>query len=73
MAAVRAASPRASRSGLPISAVMSCAICSVRASSASAALKKNAARWAAGSRDQPGNASAAAATAARASSAPDAA
>ena len=38
IAAVRAASPRASRKGLPISAVMSCAICSERASSASAAL-----------------------------------
>ena len=40
IAAVRAASMRASRSGFPISAVMSCAIRSVRASSASAVLKK---------------------------------
>ena len=64
---------RASRSGLPISAVMSCAICSTRASIASAALKKKAARVGAGSAAQAPNASWAAAIAARASSAVDAA
>ena len=43
------ASPRASRSGLPISVVMSCAICSTRASSTSAAAFRYAARRAIGS------------------------
>ena len=52
---------------------MSCAICSTRASIASAALKKNAARAGAGRAAQAGNASRAAATAALASSAVDAA
>ena len=52
---------------------MSCAICSTRASIASAALKKNAARAGAGRAAQAGNASRAASTAALASSAVDAA
>ncbi len=51
---------------------MSCAIRSVRASIASAAFVRYAARAGAGRRDQPGNAAAAAATASRASSAPEA-
>ena len=60
---------RASRSGFPISAVMSRAIRSVRASIASAVRWKNAARAGAGSAAQAGNAAAAAATAPCASSA----
>ena len=51
---------------------MSCAIRSVRASSASAALKKIAARLGPGVRDHSGYAAAAASTAAPASSAPEA-
>jgi hypothetical protein len=71
--AARSASILASRIGLPISAVMSCAICSERASSAFAAFPKKAARCDAGSAAQAGNASRAASTAAPASSAVEAA
>ncbi len=63
---------RASRRGLPISAVMSCAIRSERASTASAALWNRAARAGAGRAAHPGAASAAAATAACASAVPEA-
>src|SRR5205823_6086624 len=69
IAAARAASMRDSRSGLPISRVMSCAISSTRPSIASAAPARNAPRLAAGSFAQPRRASSAALTAAATSSA----
>jgi hypothetical protein len=72
MTAARSVSMRASRSGLPISAVMSCAICSARISIAAAAFVKNAARAGAGSAAHAGNASRAAEIAVLASSASDA-
>ena len=62
--AARATSMRASRIGLPISSVMSCAICSARRSTASAAPLSTAARFAGPPPAHAGNASAAAATAA---------
>src|SRR5512134_2309834 len=72
MAAVLAASMRASRRGLPISSIMSCAMSSTRASIAAAAFVSTAPRAAIGIPDHPGNASAAAATAASTPSAFDA-
>jgi hypothetical protein len=69
--AIRAASIRASRIGLPISSVMSCAICSTRRSIASAARRSTAPRCAAAIADQAGKAAAAAATARSTSSVPD--
>jgi hypothetical protein len=71
--AARPASPRASRSGFPISVVIAVAISSARRSIAAAAFVKIAARRSAGSCDHEGNAAEAASTAAAASSAPDAA
>ena len=69
--AARPASPRASRSGLPISVVMSRATCSVRASSIAAAAFRYAARRAIGSAAHSANAASAAATAASASASLD--
>jgi hypothetical protein len=70
--AARAVSMRASRSGFPISAVMSRATSSVRASIASAARWKIAARAGAGRAAHAGKAAAAAATATWTSATPDA-
>ena len=69
---MRAASIRASRSGLPISSVMSCAICSTRRLDRVGGRAQDRAALAAGRPDQAGKAAAAAATAASTSSAPDA-
>jgi hypothetical protein len=69
--AARAASPRASRSGLPISVVMSRATCSARASSTAAAALRYAARRAIGRAAHEGNAASAAAAAASASASLD--
>ena len=63
----RAASPRASRSGFPISVLMSRATCSARPSSTAAAAFRYPARRAIGSADQPPKAASAAATATAAS------